>query len=231
DSYRDADYVSIFGMRPSEWHMKGVRLLGRTAVECTRDELADAIARDVAGTVALARGNAGVLVIDPFAGSANTLYWLLRHLPRSQGRGFELDASVCCLTQQNLEVLAQPIEILNTDYRSGLDEISVEADKLVITYIAPPWGDALRRISGLDLRRTLPPVTAIVDFLVQRFSEQGLLCAVQIYETVDPDSLTELKSRFDWSTMRVYSLNKPGENHGILIGTKGWAPSVESRLA
>src|SRR5262249_20927219 len=103
DSYRDADYVSIFGMRPSEWHMKGVRLLGRTAVECTRDELADAIARDVAGTVALARGNAGVLVIDPFAGSANTLYWLLRHLPRSQGRGFELDASVCCLTQQNLE--------------------------------------------------------------------------------------------------------------------------------
>lgn len=45
DSYGDADYVSIYGMRPPEWHAKGVRLLGRTAVECTRDRLRDAIGR------------------------------------------------------------------------------------------------------------------------------------------------------------------------------------------
>src|SRR5215470_15616300 len=43
DSFADADYVSIYGMRPREWYRHGVRLLGRTAVECTRDALADRI--------------------------------------------------------------------------------------------------------------------------------------------------------------------------------------------
>ena len=48
DSYGDADYVSIYGMRPADWYAKGVRLLGRTAVECTRDGLGDAIGKDIA---------------------------------------------------------------------------------------------------------------------------------------------------------------------------------------
>jgi hypothetical protein len=29
DSYGDTDYVSIYGMRPADWHAKGARLLGR----------------------------------------------------------------------------------------------------------------------------------------------------------------------------------------------------------
>ena len=45
DSYRNPDYVCIYGLRPAEWYAKGIRLLGRTAVECTRDELADRIGR------------------------------------------------------------------------------------------------------------------------------------------------------------------------------------------
>src|SRR4030095_16171357 len=48
DSYGDADYVSVYGLRPADWYGRGVRLLGRTAVECTRDALADAIGKDVA---------------------------------------------------------------------------------------------------------------------------------------------------------------------------------------
>ena len=35
DSYGDADYVSMYGMPPAQWHARGVRLLGSTAVECT----------------------------------------------------------------------------------------------------------------------------------------------------------------------------------------------------
>ena len=37
DSFADADYVRIYGMPPREWYGRGIRLLGRTAVECTRD--------------------------------------------------------------------------------------------------------------------------------------------------------------------------------------------------
>src|SRR5215831_8377148 len=69
DSYGDADYVSIYGMRPANWYGKGVRLLGRTVVECTRDRLGDAIGQDVAAVAATAPAATGAWVIDPFVGS------------------------------------------------------------------------------------------------------------------------------------------------------------------
>jgi hypothetical protein len=224
DSYGDGDYVSIYGMRPADWHAKGVRLLGRTTVECTRDVLGDAIGRDVAATAAAAPHSLEAVVIDLFAGSGNTLYWLLRHLPGRRGLGFELDTEVFRLTRRNLEALSLPIDILNIDYRSGLTEASVAADRLLIIFVAPPWGDALDASAGLDLRRTKPPTTEIVDFLLRSFGENELLCAVQVHETVDPGSLAGLKARFDWSSLRLYGLNAPGENHGILLGTKRWLP-------
>jgi hypothetical protein len=224
DSYGDPDYVSVYGRRPADWYARGIRLLGRTAVECTRDPLADAIGRDVAGVAATAPRTAGTLVIDPFAGSGNTLYWLLRHLPGARGLGLELDAGVFELTRRNLAALDLPIEIVNTDYLAGLSAISVPAGQLLIAFIAPPWGDALGPTSGLDLRRTTPPIADVVDVMVRRFAERPLLCAIQVYETVDPDSLAELTARFDWSSRRVYDLNAPGENHGIVLGTWGWTP-------
>jgi len=154
----------------------------------------------------------------------NKIYWLLRHLPSARGVGFESDAGVLRLTQQNIAALALPIDILNTDYLSGLASVSVGPDELLIAFIAPPWGDAFDRISGVDLRRTTPPIIEIVDFLLHRFSQDRLLCAIQIYEVVLPVSMAELRARFDWSTLQIYELNEPGQNHGILLGTKGWMP-------
>jgi hypothetical protein len=224
DSYDDADYVSVYGMRPADWYAKGVRLLGRTAVECTRDRLGDAIGNDVATVAAIASHMAGALAVDLFAGSGNTLFWLTRHMPNARGLGFELDAGVFRLTYQNFAALALPIDILNTDYRSGMTDASVAADELLIAFIAPPWGDALDKTHGLDLRRTTPPILEIVDLLFNVFTHNRLLCAVQVYEAVNVASLAELKSRFDWSTLRVYALNAPGQNHGILLGSKRWVP-------
>jgi len=115
DSYGDADYVSIYGMPPPEWYSRGVRLLGRTAVECTRDDLGSAIGLDTAAVAAQASNVAATLVIDPFVGSGNTLYWLLHHLPRASGLGFELDPTVFQLTRQNLALLSLPIDVRNVD--------------------------------------------------------------------------------------------------------------------
>jgi hypothetical protein len=223
DSYHDADYVSVYGMRPADWYAKGVRLLGRTAVECTRDRLGDAIGKDVAAAAAIAPPVAGTLAVDLFAGSGNTLYWLMRHMPGARGLGFELDAGVYRLTYQNLAALALPIDILNTDYRTGMTDISAAADELLIAFIAPPWGDALDKTHGLDLRRTTPSILEIVDFLFNAFTQNRLLCAIQVFEAIDSASLAELRSRFDWSTLHVYALNAPGQNHGILLGSKRWA--------
>jgi hypothetical protein len=65
-SFDDADYISIYGMPPREWYRHGIRLLGRTAVECTRDMLSERIGRDVASVVTRMSSNR-VVVIDPFA--------------------------------------------------------------------------------------------------------------------------------------------------------------------
>ena len=224
DSYGDRDYVSIYGMPPADWYARGARILGRTAVECTRDGLGDAIGRDVAAIASKSPPTSRTLVIDPFAGSGNTLYWLLHHLPDARGIGFESDAGVSRLTKQNVAALELRIDILSTDYFSGLAGLSVDRDELVIAFIAPPWGDALGKASGLDLRRTSPPITAIVDTLFRRFSRNHLLCAIQIYEAVLPASLAELQARFDWSMQRLYELNAPGQNHGLLLATKRWTP-------
>jgi hypothetical protein len=95
---------------------------------------------------------------------------------------------------------------------------------LLVAFIAPPWGEALDPTSGLDLRRTSPPITEIVDLLFHAFRKNPVLCAIQVYEAMDPVSLAEVCQRFDWSSLRIYDLNEAGRNHGILLGTRGWAP-------
>ena len=222
DSYGDPNYVSIYGLQPAQWHARGIRLLGRTAVECTRDDLASAIGRDVA---ALAFDSAHALVVDPFAGSGNTLYWLLHHLPGAQGLGFELDVRVFELTRRNLSIVGLPIEVLNVDYVAGLSQIHTAPGNLLVVFVAPPWGTALDPIRGLDLRRTEPSIIQIVDKLLRDFAHCSLLCAIQIYETVLPEPLTELQARFEWRTLRMYRLNAPGQNHGIMLGTNSWKPA------
>jgi len=221
DSYSDPDYVSLYGLRPAEWYAKGIRLLGRTAVECTRDDLADRIGRDIA---AIVKGQPAPLVVDPFAGSGNTLYWIVRHLPGARGVGFELDAAVFELSSRNLAILQLPVRILQADYRGGPADLMPSGTQPVIAFVAPPWGNALSRDFGLDLRRTTPPVAEIVDVLAGKFGDAPLLCAIQVYERLDPDSLAELKQRFQWSALRIYRLNAAGQNHGILLGTRGWTP-------
>ena len=223
DSYGDPAYVSVYGLPPTTWHEKGIRLLGRTAVECTRDQLADAIGRDTAAVANSAPPADGVTVIDLFAGSGNTLYWILRHLPQAQGLGFELDPGVFQLTKRNLSLLGLSLEIMHADHVSALRDLRVPDKQLLIAFIAPPWGNALSWPNGLDLRRTTPPVTEIVDSLAQRFPNP-LLFSIQAHESIDPASLADLTARFDWWDLRIYDFNLRGQNHALLLATRGWRP-------
>jgi hypothetical protein len=98
------------------------------------------------------------------------------------------------LTSRNLATLNLSIEVSNRDYRAGLSNLAIAPDQLLIAFIAPPWGDALNKSTGLDLRRTTPPITEIVDFLGGIVGKNPLLCAIQVYETLDPASLAESMS-------------------------------------
>jgi hypothetical protein len=102
DSFSDPDYIRLYGMTPPQWYVRGVRLLGRTAVECTRDPLADRIGRDVAAVAASLPPETRCVVVDPFAGSCNTLYWILQHVSLSRGIAFEFDLKVPRLSSASI---------------------------------------------------------------------------------------------------------------------------------
>ena len=224
DSFADPDYIKVYGMRPREWYQRGVRLLGRTAVECTRDELGERISRDIATVASRLTGIGSFVAIDPFAGSCNTLYWILKHVPSSEGIAFEFDPQVFELTRRNVAVLDRRIELLHGDYEKLLGARQLPPDSGIIAFIAPPWGTALDETLGLDLRRTTPPITDIIDRLGRTYTGHKMLFATQVYEKVNPESLADLEPLLDWSELKVYDINVPGKNHGILLGTKGWVP-------
>lgn len=224
DSFGDPDYVSIYGLKPADWYARGVRILGRTAVECTRDRLADLVGNDVAAIVGRAPGAGEPVIVDLFGGSGNALYWLKRHVGAARGIGFELDHTVCELARKNLSIVSLGIDLIHASYDVGLRELSVADDDLLIVFVAPPWGEALNEASGLDLRYTTPPVSEVIDLTTAVFHSHKLLFATQVYESVDPDSLAEVTARFEWSALEGYSINAPGQNHGLLLGTRGWKP-------
>jgi hypothetical protein len=138
--------------------------------------------------------------------------------------GFEVDDAVAALTQQNVVLLDLPIEVRHQPYERGLRELQVDADDLVVVFVAPPWGDALTPGGELDLRRTSPPIAEIIDRVVTRFETQKLLIAVQLYEQVEPGSLAEIVDGFDWWHRQTYAITPPGKNPGLLCGTVRWTP-------
>ena len=225
-TFGDPDYVSIYGLTPTDWYGKGVRLLGRTTVECTRDLFADLIGRDVAAAARAAPGVRGSVVVDPFAGSGNTLYWLTRHVQPERSVGFELDDVVFALTRENLSIMGLGIEVLHEGYETGLAGLNVADDALVIVFVSPPWGAALDDESGLDLRRTTPPVGDIVAFAMDVFAQHKLLFAIQAYELVEAESLAALTLVFDWSAVNVYDINPHAKNPGLVLGAVGWTPEM-----
>jgi len=222
DSYGDPDYVSIYGLGPREWFARGVRLLGRTAVECTRDALGDAIGRDVAAALGRYKA-AGIVAVDPFAGSGNTLHWILHHLPGATGLGFELDPVVFRLTARNLAALGLPIRIVHTDFREGFAAVQVDDGVPLVLFVAPPWGEALDAAKGLDLRRTDPPIVEVIDAAIARFPTNPMLVAIQVHERLDTRSATELDLRLQGLKLKIYQLSEPGKNHGILLGARNFS--------
>ena len=149
DSFGDPDFVSIYGLRPADWYHRGVRLLGRTAVECTRDRFADLIGRDVAAVSKSAPATSGSIVVDLFAGSGNTLYWIAQHVRPDRSVGFELDPIVFELTRKNLSLVSLGIDVIHEGYQPGLQGLTIPDDELVVLFISPPWGRALDEESGL----------------------------------------------------------------------------------
>lgn len=158
------------------------------------------------------------------AGWSDILYWILRHLPAARGVGCELDPRVYQLTARNLEILEIPVRVDNSEYRSVLVREAAANERLVAAFIAPPWAKALDSKGGLDLLATTPPNHGDPGGIAKLI--RGKACFVR---HSGPRGRRTTLARGGQEKVRLefpsnHPLNAPGQNHGILLGTKGWSP-------
>src|SRR5262249_35150047 len=150
------------------------------------------IGSDIAQVVARASGNRAIGVVDPFAGSCNGLYAILRHLPGAKGIGFEVEPAVFDLTIRNIAHVNAPIELVRGSYQDLVGSRRHPADHLIVVFLGPPWGDALQSDIGLHLDRTKPPILEIVHDFEQVYGTQPVLYVTEVHEVNEP---TALKAR------------------------------------
>jgi hypothetical protein len=114
--------------------------------------------------------------------------------------GFELDPTIFELTRRNLALLDLPVTLTQGDFRSRLAEHAKARDAFLVVFVAPPWGDALDRVGGLDLGRTHPPVADVVEHFEGVFPRNPILYVTETHRNVLPRSLADYRSRFECRT-------------------------------
>jgi hypothetical protein len=118
----EPEAVSLYDMTPSQWYARGVRILARTTLEAVRDPLGRSIGQDVARIATSAPPGAAFGVIDPFAGSCNALFWIVRQLQGAGGLGFEFEQAIFEMSTRNIASLNAPIRLVHGDYRTLMRE-------------------------------------------------------------------------------------------------------------
>src|SRR5262249_38682423 len=131
DCFNDPDHVHLYGLPPKGWYERGVRILARTCLEAVKEPPRKRIRRDNPEVLLPAVGSRAIGVIDPFAGSCNGLYAILRHLPGAKGLGFEIEPAVFELTTRNIARLGAPIELINGSYKDLVRSRSHPRDHLI----------------------------------------------------------------------------------------------------
>jgi hypothetical protein len=174
----DPEGMAFYGLPPSEWYARGIRLLGRTCVEATPDITAGPIAR---AAQALLGTPHSLGVVDLFAGSGNLLLHVAQGLSVPT-RGLEADEAVWRQTDTNLGILDAPT-VRHGDWQSYFDDpLNVDT---TVYLLSPPWGNAFSFANGLDLARTEPPIPLIVDTLAAR--DRSIRCYALVQHTpVEP---------------------------------------------
>jgi 16S rRNA G966 N2-methylase RsmD len=222
DCFNDPNHVHLYGMAPKDWYERGVRILARTCLEAVKDPLGNKIGSDIREIVVPVSDSHPVGVVDPFAGSCNGLYAILRHLPGAKGIGFEIEPAVFDLTTRNIAHLNAPIELVRGSYKDLLASHRHPPGRLIVVFLGPPWGDALRPDTGLHLDRTKPPILEIVRDFEQVYGREPVLYVTEVHEVNEPNALKAVEAAFDWSDLKIYDVNVPGLQHGILLGTRRW---------
>ncbi|GGP86460.1 class I SAM-dependent methyltransferase [Streptomyces melanogenes] len=176
--YGRPEGLSLYGIPAPRMESAGIRLLGRTTIECCVDGYAVAVAdalAEIHTTLPERAGKEEPLVLDLFCGSGNFSHHLGTRLDVVV-HAAELDLDVHTATRHNLDRVGARTQLHLGDYRDLLGKHPARGPRDTY-FVEPPWGPAFTP-AGLDLTRTSPPVPEILDEV--RRSRDGLPCLVAI---------------------------------------------------
>lgn len=214
--YGDPEHLRIYGMPPDAFTARGIRILGRTAVECTTDPHATAIAEGVEAQMR-ALGVRRWSVVDLFAGSGNLLYHLAARTSADPVLGFERDPDIFALTRANLVAVGSRARLHLGAFEDELRAERIPADRPCVVCLHPPWGRGFRFDAGLDLRRTDPPTPDIVEAVEARLPEHALFLLHHIHERMVEASVEAVTRGWRIHVRRVTGGSPPGMNSAYLI--------------
>ncbi|AQZ62366.1 unnamed protein product [[Actinomadura] parvosata subsp. kistnae] len=184
--YGRAEHFSLYGVAAPAMADAGLRVFGRTAVECCTDLMAVAVAHAVADLHAPPDMAGDSFVAELFCGSGN----LGVHLGWTLGRpvyAAELDPLVYQATRHNLGSVGAATRLQQIDYRELLPGLPARGPG--DTYIVePPWGCAISP-AGLDLLGTSPPVPEILDDILRARDGRSCLVGIKTIDRILHDSL------------------------------------------
>lgn len=215
--FDDPNYIQLYGMLPQTYHEMGLRIAGRTAIECTVDRHAVSIANVVRKVMQQHFPEQRLTVVDLFTGSGNLLYHVAEITSASLAIGFESDSSVYNLTRTNFQKLGfQAIFKLGrfqTLFRPNL----LPEDQPCIVIIDPPWDAGFSFDTGLDLGFTSPPVKDILNWVKNQLPHQETICVTKTYELLLEESVQEIASCYHICARGITADFPAGKNVGYLV--------------
>lgn len=196
--YGGPDRLSLYGMTPTQWYRRGVRILGRTAVECSIDGESAIMAREVAAFAQRFFPLEPPIVVDPFAGSANLLFHIGQALGASESVGWENDPLVHGMTERNLQTIGARCRLaLGDGVLAAASHAPLRSSPQPLLFlISPPWGGGLSSEHGLNLAATEPSVFSVLSTLEAGLPGRRLYFAVQIHRHTVASSLATLQQRY-----------------------------------
>jgi hypothetical protein len=224
--YHDRQACAVYGCSPDQAYARGIRLAGRTAIECCLDAPAQTIAADLQRYLQQ-QGMAGpVAVVDLFAGAGNLMYHIAHTLRAAYGVGIDADPLVARLTAQNLAIVASPWQVTHSSWQEFDPASLPDAIETLVVVVDPPWGCG-HTSQGLDLRATDPPVPDILAALIPLL-RHPTVWVIKTYEHTVPASLATITERLANCQYSTLSCMAPGTNVGYLLGaTAGALPALE----
>ncbi|MEV8312406.1 class I SAM-dependent methyltransferase [Streptomyces flavidovirens] len=179
--------MSLYGIPAPAMESAGVRVHGRTAVECCVDRHAMTVGRAVYG-LQLPPQPLPPLVLDLFCGSGNLGYWISRCLG-VPAYAAELDTDVHDATRHNLRLVGADVRLRRADYRELLGSLSPRGPWDVCVLDPPPPEDPAGR--AVDAEAPGPSLAQVLDDIRSARADRPCVVVVRTTDAMADDSPQE----------------------------------------